>query len=104
MKKRFSLQPAGQDASAARVVERVRNEVGKYINREKRKALPAEHDQWLFACRVGDSAETALSEELKSVPAAIDRVAATGAPEVYVEIIASARPRPKPPVTAPTEL
>lgn len=95
MKKTFRLQEPGKEPR--RVVERVREEVGKYVNREKRKQLPEGFDQWDFSCRVGIDQATAEPKELKQVPAAIDAVAATGAEEVFVEIVASARPRPAPP-------
>ena len=99
MKKLFTLQAPGKDER--RVIELVRNEVGKYLNREKRKTLPEGHDQWVFACRIGADQATAVATDVKQVPAAIDAIAASGAPEVYVEILASARPRAKVDPTLP---
>jgi len=99
MKKTFSLQVPGKDDR--RVLELVRSEVGKYLNREKRKTLPEDHDQWVFACRVGTDQATAVTTDVKQLPAAIDEIAASGAPEVYVEILASARPRAKVDLTPP---
>jgi hypothetical protein len=90
MKKIFSLELEGKDR--ARVLERVRSEVGKYINREKRKALPMGHDQWEFACRIGPDEATATPTSVRQVHEAIGVIAATGAPEVFGEILASARP------------
>jgi hypothetical protein len=99
MKKTFSLQVPGKDER--RVVELIRGEVGKYLNREKRKVLPEGHDQWVFACRVGADQATAVATDVKHVPTAIDEIAASGASAVYVEILASARPRTKVDPTAP---
>jgi len=95
MKKIFPLKVPGKDDK--RIVELVRNEVGKYVNREKRKALPPEHDRWEFACRIGPDKPSSLPTELKSVHVAIDAVAAAGAEEVYVEIVASPGRRAKAP-------
>lgn len=91
MKKTFPLQIAGKENS--RVLERVREEVGKYINREKRKPLP-EGQERVFSCRIGFDETTAETKELKQVPAAIDAVAASGGAQVFVEIVATTRPRP----------
>ena len=95
MKKIFPLKVPGKDDK--RIVELVRNEVGKYVNREKRKTLPPEHDRWEFACRIGPDTLSALPTELKSVHVAIDAAAAAGAEEVYVEIVASPGRRAKAP-------
>lgn len=91
MKKTFALQAPGKDPQW--VLERVRSEVGKYVNREKRKALPEGHDRWEFACRVGPDPESAAPLEVKKVHEAIGGVASTGALQVYVEIQARARPK-----------
>ena len=90
MKKTFPLESAGKDPQ--RILERVRTEVGKYVNREKRKPLAEEFDRWEFACRVGPEEATAVAKELKQVHEAIGAVAASGAKQVYVEILAKARP------------
>jgi hypothetical protein len=91
MKKKFSLEVPGKDRP--RVLELVRGEVGKYVNREKRKPLPLEHERE-FACRVGPDEANAVAMPVKQVHEAIGQVAATGAAEVFVEIVASTRPAP----------
>lgn len=92
MKKTFSFERPGKDRQ--RVLELVRTEVGKYLNRERRKTLPEGHDQWEFDCRIGPDETTATNIPVKQVPEAIGAVAASGAAEVFVEIHARARPRP----------
>ena len=57
MKKTFPLQIPGKDAE--RVLERLKNEVRKYVQREQRKTLPAGSARWLFACKVGADVATA---------------------------------------------
>lgn len=90
MKKKFSLVVPGKDPQ--RVLELVRSEVGKYVNREKRKAMPIENGRWEFACRIGPDEATAVVTPVKEVHDAIGQVASSGAPEVFVEILASAKP------------
>lgn len=84
MKKNFALQAPNKDD--ARVRDQIRHEVNKYVRRSQRRELPEGFAQWAFLCRVGASAEGAESRPIKEVGAAIDAVAATGAPTVYVEV------------------
>ncbi|HRG57113.1 MAG TPA: DUF6172 family protein [Lacunisphaera sp.] len=84
MKKSFPLQAAGKDD--ARVRDKIRHEVNKYVRRSQRRTPPEGFAQWEFLCRVGVSAEVAESKTIKEVGAAIDTVAATGATTVYVEL------------------
>ena len=97
MKKTFPLQARGKDD--ARVRDKIRHEVNKYVRRERRKTLPEGFSWWMFACRVGPNAEQAAAKSLDDVGAAIDAVAQTGATTVYVEILAS--PSHRPPARSP---
>ena len=92
MKKNFPLTAPGKDPQ--RVLELVRSDVGRYVNREKRKSLPEGHDRWEFSCRIGADEPRAVPVDVKQVHEAIGNVAATGAEQVFVEIHASARPTP----------
>ena len=84
MKKNFPLQSSGKDD--ARVRDKIRHEINKYVRRCRRKPVPEGFAQWEFVCRVGRSAEGAESRPLKKVGGMIDTVAQGGAPAVYVEI------------------
>ncbi len=84
MKKTFPLQAAGKDD--ARVRDKVRHEVNKYVRRCRRKEVPEGFAQWEFACKVGASADAAESKPLKDVASAIDTVAEAGSTVVYLEI------------------
>ncbi len=88
MKKTFSLQAAGKED--ARVRDKIRHEINKYVRRERKKAVPEGFDLWNLNCKVGASAESAEALPLKEVGDAIDRVAADGATAVFVEIVAVA--------------
>lgn len=84
MKKSFPLQAPGKDD--ARVRDKIRHEVNKYVRRCRRKTPPEGFAQWDFACRVGADVDSAESRPLKEVPTAIDTVAQAGATAVYLEI------------------
>ncbi|HEY8993208.1 MAG TPA: DUF6172 family protein [Lacunisphaera sp.] len=84
MKKTFPLQAAGKDD--ARVRDKIRHEVNKYVRRSRRKEVPEGFAQWEFVCKVGATAEAAASKQLKEVAGAIDAVAESGATSVYLEI------------------
>lgn len=86
MKKNFSLQSLGRDD--ARVRDRIRHEVNRYVRRSRRQDLPEGFAVWEFACKVGATPENARVMPLKEVGGAIDRVAETGAKAVYIEIVA----------------
>lgn len=86
MKKNFPLQAPGKDD--ARVRDKIRHEVNKYVRRSQRQKLPEGFGQWSFACRVGASEDQAVAKAIKEVGAAIDAAAQGGAQSVYVEIIA----------------
>lgn len=84
MKKSFPLQAAGKDD--ARVRDKIRHEVNKYVRRCRGKTVPEGFAQWDFICKAGSDAATAESKPLKEIATAIDTIAATGAPAVYLEI------------------
>lgn len=86
MKKTFPLQSAGKDD--ARVRDKIRHEVNKYVRRARRKELPEGFAQWDFACKVGTGEAAAEPRALKEVAGAIEAVAETGAKEIYLEITA----------------
>jgi hypothetical protein len=88
MRKTFSLRAAGK--ADARVLDAVKHEARKYVQRERRKPLPEGFDTWEFDCRVGADANGAEPRAVKEISAALDAVASTGAESVYVEIVARA--------------
>jgi hypothetical protein len=88
MKKIFPLKAPGKDD--ARVRDKIRHEINKYVRRERKKTLPEGFDLWNLNCKVGASAEAAEALPLKEVGGAIDRVALAGAMEVYIEVVVAA--------------
>lgn len=86
MKKTFPLQTPGKDD--ARVRDKIRHEVNKYVRRSQRKPPPEGFAIWEFLCKVGANPDNAEARTIKEVGGAIDTVAQSGAPAVHVEIIA----------------
>jgi hypothetical protein len=99
MKKTFPLQPPGKDA--ARVLEAIKGELRKYLKRERRKKFPDGFDLWDFNCKLGLDQATAATISAANLIPALDQHAASGASQVYVEILAFATNRPPRP-TLPT--
>lgn len=94
MKKTFPLTAPGKDD--ARVRDKIRHELNKYVRRERQKKLPEGFTLWTFDCRVGRDASTSEPKPLKEIGQAIDALAADGATAVYIEILA------RPEVRAPS--
>lgn len=86
MKKNFPLKVPNK--AEARVLETVKNELRKYVQREQRKKLPEGFNRWEFACKVGDDAAGAVVRPLSEVVDAVDAAAKAGKASVYVEIVA----------------
>jgi hypothetical protein len=99
MKKTFPLHVPGKEDP--RVVEAIKLHLTKYVKRERRKNLPPEMNFWDFQCKVGSEGATAAAIPLPDVPKAVEAVAAAGAAEVYVEIMASPGFRERRSVPAP---
>jgi len=87
MKKTFPLHELGN--ADERVVEAVKFEVRKYLKRERRKTIPEGFDQWDFACKVGPDQALAEVKPVKEIFTAIDAVAKSGSPQVYIEALAA---------------
>lgn len=93
MKKSFSLQVPGHQAP--RVIEAIKNDVRKYIKRERRKPLAEGVDFCDFACRSGKDAESAVEIHHEQLIASIDTAAREEWSAIYIEILAKAGVRNK---------
>ena len=65
MKKTFSL--SHPRIKAERLVDSLKNEVKKYIKRERNKSLPEDVDYWDFDCKYGHSEAQAQEIHLSNV-------------------------------------
>ena len=84
MKKIFQLQPTGKNPE--RVLEAIKNEIRKYLKRERSKKLPAGVVFWDFDCRVGNSSEDAAAVTATEIITALDKAHAENKSECFVEI------------------
>ena len=100
MKKTFPFQVPGN--ADERVLEAIKFDVRKYLKRERRKTFPEGFDQWNFDCKVGPDQETATVTPVADIFTALEAVAKTSVPKVYVEILAAPGKRfPAAPAPAP---
>ena len=98
MKKIFKLQQENKNPD--RLLEAVKNEIRKYLKRERKKKLPEDAIYWDFDCRFGRSSEEAEGLSTSEIIAALDRANEAAWNECYVEIIAKASMKKE---TAPDE-
>ena len=88
MKKSFSLVVEGKVRS--RIVESIKNEIRKYIKREKRKKLPIDADYWLFDCKFGMGTVKPKVVKFIDIMGLIDDAEKDDKIDsIYVELIAS---------------
>ncbi|MDH4427974.1 MAG: DUF6172 family protein [Acidovorax sp.] len=95
MRKIFPLRIEGKNPD--RILDAVKNEIRKYIRRERRRDLPEGADFWDFDCRFGSTREDAQVAHLAQLTGLINAVAAEGGTQLYVEILAKPgkrQPRP----------
>jgi hypothetical protein len=93
MKKIFKLRDEKKHED--RVLEAVKNELRKYVKREKKKKLAdAKMTYWDFDCKIGASLDTAEVVTFEALIKALDAIKETGATECYVEILAKVVDKP----------
>ncbi len=93
MKKTFKLTDPKKHED--RVLEAIKNDIRKYIKREKKKQLPDKATMyWDFDCKVGATQTEAKEVIYEELIKALDTVKATGVSELYVEIMAKAVDKP----------
>lgn len=86
MKKTFKLNI--QDKNPDQLLEKIKQEIRKYVKRERRKQLPPTADFWLFDCKFGITESQAAEIKLRDMFANMDQAKAEGADSFYVEILA----------------
>jgi len=102
MKKSFPLHQPG--LADARVLEAIKQDVRKYVKRERRKPLTTGVDFWDFDCQVGlDQAPPSPKHWEEVIPAIEAAAKVAGTASVYVEILAKPGHRTKKPVAATVE-
>ena len=86
MKKTFPLE--APDHAPPRVIESIKNDVRKYLKRERRKPLPEGVDFWDFDCRVGRDEGSAENAHVNEIIEQIDLASKEDWKFIYIEILA----------------
>jgi hypothetical protein len=92
MRKSFPLTSERLDP--ARVRDKIRQELNRFSRNRHRQPLPEGFAMWHFECKIGPTADAAQTQPFKQLGALVDQIAATGAPEVYIQIDAVPAQRP----------
>jgi len=95
MKKTFTL--THPKIKQARLFEGAKNDVKKYLKRERNKKLPKGSDFWDFDCKFGPDAEQAKVIHVAEINKFISEVEAQEQTEFYLEIIAKPATRTEKP-------
>ena len=94
MKKMFKL--VDEKKHEDRVLEAVKNDIRKYVKREKKKDLPDKATMyWDFDCKIGTTSDIAEVIPYEELIKALDKIKAMGVTEVYVEVMAKAVNKPE---------
>lgn len=104
MKKTFPYTDPKEKHAPPRVVEQIKSKIRKYLKRERRKPLPDEVDFWDFDCRTGKTQESSAEAHVSALIEAVDRGAAEGWEQIYIEILAKPGRRMKRPKSDAEEL
>lgn len=95
MKKRFAL--TAQNKKPERVLESVKNEIRKYIKREKGKTLPDGADYWRIDCRFAKNEDEPQDIRFEDIIKNINEASQESCESFYIELIAhAAKKAPKP--------
>jgi hypothetical protein len=85
MKKEFKLTDPKK--APARQVDYVKNEIRKYIARERRKPLKTGADFWDFDCKLGKDKDSAEVIPVAEINKSIDKIVMTGSEQFYIEVL-----------------
>jgi len=88
VKKTYQLTATNKEP--ARVVEAIKNEVRKYIKREKRKTLPEGMNVWNIDCKFGKDDATPETIAFQDITKCIDEAAESNCKSIYLELLSSA--------------
>jgi hypothetical protein len=86
MRKTFPLEQP--KLKPPRVIDSIKNEVRKYLKRERSKTLPEGVDYWDFACQMGRDRDCAAVVHVAEINNAIDAASQENWNEIYLEILA----------------
>ena len=88
MKKTFQL--IVENKNKDRQVDSIKNEVRKYIKRERSKKLPEKCNYWNFDCKFGKTEEEAVTIRFVDITKSIDIAANENLESFYLELVSKA--------------
>lgn len=88
MKKTYQL--TAENKKPERVVEAIKNDIRKYIKREKRKVLPEGMNVWNMECKFAQNDDTPEIIAFQDIMKSIDEAASKEVKSIYIEIISIA--------------
>lgn len=86
MKKTFQLKVENKNKD--RLVDSIKNDVRKYIKRERSKKLPEGCNYWNFDCKFGKTAEEASEIRFVDITKSIDIASTEDYDSFYLELVA----------------
>lgn len=93
MKKTFAFTDPKKHED--RVLEGIKNDIRKYVKREKKKTLPDKATMyWDFVCKIGATEDTSEEIAYEELIKTLDGIKATGVKNCYVEILAKVVDKP----------
>ena len=95
MKKTYKLTESKH--KPARLVDAIRNDIRKYLKRERKKDLPGGVDFWDFDCKVGRIEKIALPVHVSALSESLGPALTENWATAYIEIIAKPGRRKKVP-------
>ena len=88
MKKLFLIDIPNK--TRERQIDSIKNDIRKYIKREKSKKLPEGFNSWFFDCKFGQTKEDAEVINFADVIKNVDLAQSENYPSFYLEIVAKA--------------
>ena len=88
MKKAFQIDVSNK--TRERQVDSIKNDIRKYIKREKSKKLPEGFNAWFFDCKFGQTKEDAKVINFADVIKSVDLAQSENYESFYIEIVARA--------------
>lgn len=86
MKKTFPLAVEGKHPD--RLLDSIKHELRKYVQRERRRPLPEGVDFWDFDCKFGPDAASAEVVHVAELNKRLDALVQAGGTQFYAEILA----------------
>ncbi len=88
MKKIYELTAVNKEAE--RVIEAIKNDIRKYIKREKRKTLPEGMNVWNIDCKFAQNDADPVRIQFQDITKCIDEAAELDCKSIYIELLSNA--------------